>query len=178
MINASNLIMKCHPLTLLVGCGLLVTAPFASAIIINLGGMDYDITTITGTFDNEHGRLEAQPWWGDFNLARDAARSVGSSLGQPNLLNAWGPFFVYGGGEGIFGSWSWENGLPTGSLSLFSAFPTGMPYTFAVANPVTAPEGGATGHYLVIGIWSLVISSFLSARRHAQSRRRASNLAH
>lgn len=55
---------------------------------------DYDITTVTTSYDANKALLESQPWWGSALAASTFASTVGGSLGFP--LGS-GPFFRYSG---------------------------------------------------------------------------------
>ena len=64
----------------------------ASALTITLDSINYEITTITGTYGDLQTDLETQPWWGFTALAESGADQVGDGLGFPNGL---GPYFGY-----------------------------------------------------------------------------------
>ena len=73
------------------------TTTTAEAATISLGGKDYDISTITGTYTDNQALLEEQPWFtgvGTTTLGFDAAMQVGSSLPFLNLGGIAGPFFA------------------------------------------------------------------------------------
>ena len=70
-----------------------LTAGQAQAVVVNVGGQDWDVTTFTGSYntnpDNQtkFGLLTAggvMPWWNDSSLAESFATAVGSSLDAPN----------------------------------------------------------------------------------------------
>ena len=71
----------------------------AQAFVVNVGGMQYDVTTFTGTYDANTSKFATaanngvMPWWGDSSLAAAFALQVGASLGLPNLSGTGGPFF-------------------------------------------------------------------------------------
>jgi len=73
----------------------------SKAFIVNVGGTNWDVSTIDSTFDESKPLLEAQPWFvgspsGDLNIARDFAINVGEAFGQPNSFGGQvGPFFVW-----------------------------------------------------------------------------------
>jgi len=69
----------------------------AQAYVVTVGGVQYDVTTFTGTYSANTSKFAlpanggVMPWWDDsfpYNIANDFALAVGSSLGAPN----------YGGG--------------------------------------------------------------------------------
>jgi len=81
-----------------------LTAGQAQAIIVNVNGQDYDVTTFTGTYNDNPSKFATaanggvMPWWGNSSLAYDFALAVGSSLGywHPNDYPDNGPDFAYG----------------------------------------------------------------------------------
>jgi hypothetical protein len=81
-----------------------LTAGQAQAIIVNVNGLDYDVTTFTGTYNDNPSKFATaanggvMPWWGNSSLAYDFALAVGSSLGywHPNDYPDNGPDFAYG----------------------------------------------------------------------------------
>jgi hypothetical protein len=98
--------------TTLVATAVLTAQPQAAhAAIFTVGGTQYDITTVTGTFDNLSSTLTnpaTAPWWGNSGLAKSFAEAVFAGLGTPNndslqqLLYGYsvqprrtGPVFVY-----------------------------------------------------------------------------------
>jgi len=93
-----------------------------SALPITYGGLDYNITTITGTISEHVSLLEAQDWFGDYGLARNLADAVGSSFG----LNPGPLFAVYSGG--YVDGYVHSNGLTNYALVHGSE-----DFTFAVA---------------------------------------------
>jgi hypothetical protein len=90
--------------------GVLTTGQ-AQAIVVNIGGQNYDVTTFTGSY-NDHKSKFAQtpggvmPWWGDSSLATQFSNALGYSLGTPNSIQTLpsagsptnkdvGPYFAY-----------------------------------------------------------------------------------
>ena len=64
-------------------------APEAWAFTITLNNVNYELTTIQGSFEDNQALLTSQPWWGSGSDAVSAANQVGGSLGFPN--NSSGP---------------------------------------------------------------------------------------
>ena len=75
---------------------LAVLATSTHAVLVDVGGTQYDIITIDGTFNALQTNIESQPWWGDINIARDAAFAVNTSLGTNSVNTDFGPLFAYG----------------------------------------------------------------------------------
>jgi len=79
----------------------------AQAFVVNVGGMQYDVTTFTGTYDANTSKFATpanggvMPWWtGDGNktLASEFATQVGLFFGLPNsglAVSPSGPAFGY-----------------------------------------------------------------------------------
>jgi hypothetical protein len=107
----------------------------ASAVTIELGGTNYEITTISGTFDDNQSSLEMQPWWGSQTVAEEAAGLVGTELGTPNFGNTAGAFFAYAATSSLLFLESSEPSYPLNS------WPSDREATFAVAEEVSqVPE--------------------------------------
>ena len=112
----------------------------AQAAIFNVGGTDYDITTVTGTYDDNAAVIQASPWWGNSSLAENLASTVSGTLGFPNYdEGTGGPFFAYeGGSNGIYSRYNYYM-LP-GSSS-FVATSQDYARTYAVSSTASAvPE--------------------------------------
>ena len=86
--------------------GLVLTAGEAKALVVNVGGLDYDVTTFIGNYNDNVSKFNTQanggvmPWWGSSADAETFRDVVGASLGTPNncgwagVINC-GPFFGY-----------------------------------------------------------------------------------
>jgi hypothetical protein len=85
-----------------------LTAGDANALVVNVGGQNYDVTTFTRTYNGNTSKFETvanggeMPWWGSQSTANDFANAVNDGLGTPNT--AFGPYFAY--------SQSLDMGLP------------------------------------------------------------------
>jgi hypothetical protein len=77
-----------------------LTAGQAQAIIVNVNGQDWDVTTFTGSYNANTGKFAlppapgVMPWWGSLSLASQFAGTVGDDLGFPNF-GVLSPFFAY-----------------------------------------------------------------------------------
>jgi hypothetical protein len=71
----------------------------AMAVVINLNGQDYTISTTTGTWNDLSATLTQNVWWGNTSLAQTAANAVNTQLGTPNTVfsgsTASGPYFAW-----------------------------------------------------------------------------------
>jgi hypothetical protein len=71
----------------------------AQAISVNVNDIDYDVTTFTGTYNDNISKFATaanggvMPWWGSNSLATEFASAVQYSLGSPN--NHVSPFFGF-----------------------------------------------------------------------------------
>lgn len=84
------------------GLVLSVDAGSARAVIVNVGGTNYNVTTFQGTYSgnlskfNTPGNGGVMPWWGNQTLAQQFATAVGSSFGFPNVEEGnFGPAFAF-----------------------------------------------------------------------------------
>lgn len=106
----------------------------SSALVINVGGENWEVATLTGSYDDLTAELTNQVWWGDLELAEDFAREAGGALGYPHS-NAFGPFFasdvttIFAGPEVVVSFWQ-SNGFYGESLVQLSG-----DSTYAVAVP-------------------------------------------
>ena len=117
----------------------------AQAAVFNYYGTDYDITTVTGTFDSLQTQLQATPWWGEPAASSSFAAFVGDGLSTPNSINGFprGPLFASSESFSFVSSSSWYPGVilssppGVGGVSVFS----NVSYTWAVAStPTAVPE--------------------------------------
>lgn len=80
-----------------VTCLAVASATTALATTVTVGGTDYDISTIKGSFTDNQTLLESQPWAGDSPLAVQFVFAVGDSFGLPNddgFGSFLGPYFA------------------------------------------------------------------------------------
>jgi hypothetical protein len=78
----------------------LLTAEPASAVLVTVGGTDYDVTISTTSYNASSGDFKLppagqMPWWGDEALASDFALEVFSQLG-PGWDPDYAPVFPHG----------------------------------------------------------------------------------
>ena len=74
----------------------------AHAVLVTVGGVQYEVTTFTGTYANFQNRFNTpanngrMPWWGNLATTNSFAAAVGNSLGYPNSLptHTFGPIFA------------------------------------------------------------------------------------
>ena len=87
-----------------------LSAGQAQAVVVNVNGQNWNVTTFTGTFDDNINKFNTpanggvMPWWRGgvstslASTAQSFAMAVGLSLGVPNNYDSTtgGPFFSYG----------------------------------------------------------------------------------
>jgi hypothetical protein len=91
--------------------GVLTTGQ-ARAYVVSIGGQDWDVTTFTGSYNDNKSKFAqtsapggVMPWWGNSFLATEFSNAVGYSLLAPNSITALsagsptnmnvGPYFAY-----------------------------------------------------------------------------------
>jgi hypothetical protein len=90
--------------------GVLTTGQ-ARAYVVNIGGLDYDVTTFTGSYNDNASKFATaanagvMPWWGNSSLATEFSNALGYSLLAPNSITTLsagsptntnvGPYFAY-----------------------------------------------------------------------------------
>ena len=84
------------------------SASGVKAVSINITGQgandgNWEVTTVSGSFNFLQGQLESQIWWGNSGLAGIFTGKVGSSFGSPNNVygSQFGPFFAYAYDGGV-----------------------------------------------------------------------------
>jgi len=72
-----------------------LTAGRAQAVVVNVGGQDWDVTTFTGSYNGNSSQFATPanggmiPWWNNNTLAQQFTIAVAASFGDP------GPQFGY-----------------------------------------------------------------------------------
>ncbi len=120
--------------------GVISSSAQAATVNRTVNGVNYDITTVTGTFNSLQATLQSQPWWGSSTSASQFATVVGNSLGLPNFFGINGPLFSFNSGRvfgvGINTSQSFVLGSVVPSARLNSV---SLAYATARATPVPTP---------------------------------------
>ncbi len=89
----------------------------AQAYVVTVGGVQYDVTSFTGTYNDNTSKFATaanggvMPWWGNSSLANQFANAVGNGLGTLNGEE--GPLFGYvqeGPGNGFISHVSFNSG--------------------------------------------------------------------
>ena len=105
MLGLTAIVLRRIKMKRLIFAVLLITSFQAYAIPITTTVGDYDITTITGTFEDVLGQIDDQVWWNNQTLASEFAGLVQDTLGILNPFD-FGPLFAYSwfdtNGDGLF----------------------------------------------------------------------------
>jgi hypothetical protein len=71
----------------------------AHALVVNVGGINYNVDTVFDTFAANETLLQSQVWWGDPGLASLFASTVNNQIiASSNRFppdSLWGPFFSF-----------------------------------------------------------------------------------
>ncbi len=115
---------------------------------MTVGGVQYDVTTFTGTYSANTSKFAlppggVMPWWGNSFLASQFALAVAGNLGFPNDATNVGPYFGNGATEDMgslfVGYSAFSPSFGDGSGLMETATLDGVTSTWAQATPYTAP---------------------------------------
>lgn len=130
---------------------LLVSIAPVQAVMINLGGTDYDITTVSGTYDDFSAAITATPWWNEPSKAAAAADQVPlteTGFGYEN--GDFSPYFAHTGlGHPAFGlthvlaSARWTGA--SGAVFNPPSIPVSTSPTWVVLSSSVPGGGGSSG---------------------------------
>lgn len=136
----------------------------AQTYTATVGETTYDFSTFTGTYDDSLATLQAQFWWGDIELATQAANALGNAAGYPNNTY-WGsssPVFVYASNMGV---------VYVESSATAAGFEFNNQTTYTIAQAAVAvPEINGNAISLlgfILGVIALGLRSGLRAPRQA-----------
>lgn len=141
-----------------------MTAGQAQALVVNVNGQDWDVTTFSGTYNANTSKFATaanggiMPWWFNETAAHAFAIAVDAQLGTPNILDGSsgppagtgsGPFFGYvtNGIDNIMYGYGWVSnygvgqgviGFPSGGTSRTWAQATLFLDTAEVPGPLPA----------------------------------------
>ena len=136
--------------------GLVLAGGQAKALVVpvTVGGLNYEVTTFTGSYDANASKFTTtdMPWWGNTSLADQFAVAVGNSFGATQQLYdssistvVYGPLFSVGGRISYVGApydalFSWAVAVPNGTVASFhQLYPTSDTFTYATATLASSP---------------------------------------
>jgi len=144
-----------------------LAAGSARAYVVTVSGVKYDVTTFTGSYDNNISKFETaanggvMPWWGSSSDATAFLAAVGTNLGTPNIPfysayfgYSYDPVYDAGGGPNASVQRTYSI-LPAGTIydDYFLAFDTNAvwaqatPYTSTTPAPAPLPLFGAAAAF-------------------------------
>jgi hypothetical protein len=132
-----------------------LTAGEAHALVVNVNGQNYDVTTFTGTYNNNISKFATaanggvMPWWGSSSTAGSFTSAVNAGLGLPNSSGNFGPYFGYraNGTNNITYDY-WDSGLSSVSFTSTSRDNT---RTWAQATPAAPSSPAAPSPLPIFG---------------------------
>ena len=99
------------------------TAAKAGSTLVTVNGVNYDVSVVTGTFNDLQTELEGTPWWGNEILATD--------LFVAHSFTDGGPLIAY--------AWALDDGLGMAHIA-GGGVPVNVTDYYAVGEVVPAPE--------------------------------------
>lgn len=137
----------------------------ANTCRVTVGGLQYDVTTFTGSYNSDTSKFApppapgVMPWWGDQLIAEAFATAVGGGLGAPNGGSLVGPYFAYQYDPNYntgFGSLpavliSYRTNIANPPAVQTGFHPSGQSTTWAQASLVSPPAAPAPGPLPLFG---------------------------
>jgi hypothetical protein len=124
----------------------------AEAYVVTVGGVEYNVTTFTGTYNSNISKFDlpanggVMPWWGSSTLASEFATKVSSFFGYPNgpaigCTTTCGPIFGYAANLGTIPNLFGLGYAKTaeGPTNAVVTQPQTASFTWAQVSPVPAP---------------------------------------
>jgi hypothetical protein len=122
----------------------------AQAYVVTVGGLTYDVTTFTGTPNNNSSKFATaanggvMPWWSSSSLAGQFALAVGAGLGLNtpgcgSVCPFYGPLFAYSQ-PGNFYTYYYDSRTP--STAQFNSVPGTLTKQYAQATLTVSPAPG------------------------------------
>jgi hypothetical protein len=127
----------------------------AQAFVVTVGGVQYDVTTFTGSYNANTSKFAlppapgVMPWWGSQSLAQQFAGAVAGNLGFPN--GTVGPLFGYTLFEFVFGASVASCARFQGGSSTCSNSSGSSSQTWAQATAYTPPAASVPGPLPALG---------------------------
>jgi hypothetical protein len=152
----------------------------ARAFVVNVGGLQYDVTTFTGSYNDNTSKFAlppapgVMPWWGSQPLAQQFDAAVGGNLGFPNLNGVLGPLFGYSLLQGGVQVDCCFSTLPGGGCLYFSV---SSDLVYALTTAYTPPADSVPGPLPALGAAAAFGFSRKLRKRASKWRRLPSALA-
>lgn len=153
----SSIRMDATSLTAAFTLALALSASANPITTVTVGGSDYRLTTVQGTFSDFQTELQGTPWWGNQSLASALAAAamlnLGDALGNtPSLPNGSGAY------PGVFFVFAYDDDVTPvqyletsgGSQVTVQAVSSATPYSWAVVAE-EVPDGGGSLGLLALG---------------------------
>jgi hypothetical protein len=138
----------------------------ANTCRVTVGGLQYDVTTFTGSYNSNTSKFATppapgvMPWWGSQSVAIEFATAVGDGLGAPNGGSTPdGPYFAYeydpnyndgfGPSPAVLLSFRSNAAIPPAVISAY--YPPGGSAAWAQASLVSPPAAPAPGPLPLFG---------------------------
>lgn len=129
----------------------ILTVGSADAATFTVDGVDFELTTVSGSFNDNRALLESQVWWGNAELAEALAETVKDGLGLTIFSD--GPAFAFGTNPGttapvvdyfFYDAGNTVRGPFVKRASFGLTQPLSFDFAVAVAapSPVPLPAGG------------------------------------
>ncbi len=140
----------------------------ASAIVVNVSGVNYDVITFTGNYDSNAVKFNStdMPWWGNGTVANAFATAVGTQLGLPNTPGQQGPYFAFSSSAQTVNNQVYFNNLgvvgfgqPTSQAAVYAILVSQSPSSSSVPSPL--PLFGAAAAFG----WSRRLRSRITVHR-------------
>jgi hypothetical protein len=141
--------------------GMVLADSQAQALVVTVNGQDWDVTTFTGSYNDNVSKFETaanggvMPWWGSSADAATFASVVGTSLGSNNQFTeldpTTGPFFAERLDTLLFGAAQYLFTTSVDSQNFFSYSFTSQSRTWTWAQATLVPAAPAAGSANVPG---------------------------
>jgi hypothetical protein len=134
-------------------------ATSAQAVVVTVNSVQYDVSTIFGTYPSLVSTLQSQPWYGSPTAADNFAYAVSGQLGFPAPGNTtFGPFFAFAVSANSLDSAAASSIFSGIANTSFVGFVGGTtdPHTFAIIQPTSGvPDAGVTAAMLGLALVGL-----------------------
>ena len=124
-----------------------------NAATVTVGGTEYDVSTVSGTYNDLSATLQAQIWWDDAGLADEFAAATGGLEGYPNDGGI-GPLFAFQDSSGVVDLYATILG-PAGTFLGNTEFGDSFVYAVAAVSQVPLPAAAWLFGSALVGLVGL-----------------------